>query len=125
MRKKRILIVDDEVALTRLMQIALEQGGKYEVRAENDSTEVIAAAIEFKPDIIVLDLIMPDQDGGDVAETLRIHPELKEIPIVFLSASVRKSEIDAHGGFLGGFPFLAKPTSATEISAFIEKHLPQ
>ncbi len=124
MRKKRILIVDDEVSLTRLMRIALEQTGKYEVRAENDATAVIAAALEFKPDMIVLDLIMPEQDGGDVAEALRMHPELKEIPIVFLSASVRKSEIDAHGGVLGGFPFLAKPTSAEAISAFIEKHLP-
>ena len=124
MRKKRILIVDDEVALTRLMRIALEQTGKYEVRAENDSTVAIAVALEFKPDLIVLDLIMPKQDGGDVAEAMRADPELKEIPIVFLSASVRQSEVDAHGGVLGGFPFLAKPTSAEAISAFIEKHLP-
>ena len=125
MRKKRILIVDDEVALTRLMRIALEHTGKYEVRAENDSTVVIAAALEFRPELIVLDLIMPNLDGGDVAEALRMHPELKEIPIVFLSASVRKSEIDAAGGVLGGFPFLAKPTSAEEISAYIDKHLPE
>jgi CheY-like chemotaxis protein len=124
MRKKRILIVDDEVALTRLMRIVLEQSGKYEVRAENDSAAVIPAALAFQPDLIVLDLIMPGQDGGDVAETLRTHPELMAIPIVFLSASVRKSEIDANGGVLGGFPFLAKPTSAEAISAFIEKHLP-
>lgn len=125
MRKKRILIVDDEVALTRLMRIALEQSGKYEVRAENDSKVVLAAALEFRPDLIVLDLIMPDQDGGDVAETLRAHAELKDLPIIFLSASVRKSEIDAHGGVLGGFPFLAKPTSAEELSACIEKYLPE
>ncbi|SRR5260221_2048279 len=121
--KKRILIVDDEVVLTRLMRIALEKTGKYEVRAENDSTRVVAAATEFKPHLIVLDLIMPEQDGGDVASALRMNHELKDIPIVFLSASVRKSEVEAHGGTLGGFPFLAKPTSAEEISAFIEKHL--
>jgi CheY-like chemotaxis protein len=48
---------------------------------------------------------------------------LKEIPIVFLTASVRKSEIDAQGGILGGFPFLAKPISADAISAFIDKQL--
>jgi CheY-like chemotaxis protein len=125
MRKKNILIVDDEVSLTRLMRIALERTGKYEVRAENDSRVVLAAALEFKPDLIILDLIMPEQDGGDVAEALRKHPELKEIPIVFLSASVRKSEIDSHGGVLGGFPFLSKPVSAETISAYIEKHLPQ
>ena len=123
MKKKRILIVDDEVALTRLMRLSLERTGKYEVRAENDPAVVLAAAMEFRPDLIVLDLIMPGQDGGDVAEALRMHPELKEIPIVFLTASVRKSEIDAQGGVLGGFPFLAKPISADAISAFIDKQL--
>jgi CheY-like chemotaxis protein len=123
MRKKRILIVDDEVSLTRLMQLALEQAGRYEVRAENDSAAVLAAAKEFRPDLIILDLIMPQLDGGDVAEALRMDPELAAIPIVFLSASVRRSEIDANDGVLGGFPFLSKPVSATEITAFIEKHL--
>jgi len=121
--KKRILIVDDEVVLTRLMRIALEKTGKYEVRTENNSTCAVAAAAEFKPHLIVLDLIMPEQDGGDVAGALRMNHELKDVPIVFLSASVRKSEVEAHGGMLGGFPFLAKPTSAEEISAFIDKHL--
>ena len=123
MEKKRILIVDDEVALTRLMRLSLERTGKYEVHTVNDPALVVSSAIECKPDLIVLDLIMPGQDGGDVAETLRSHPELKQIPIVFLTASVRKSEIDAQGGVLGGFPFLAKPISADAISAFIDKHL--
>jgi CheY-like chemotaxis protein len=124
MTKKRILIVDDEDALTRLMRLALEKTGHYEVRAENDPAAVIAAALEFRPALIVLDLIMPEQDGGDVAECLRKHPELHEIPIVFLSASVRQSEIDANDGVLGGFPFMAKPTSPEAICAYIEKHLP-
>lgn len=123
MKTKRILIVDDEVALTRLMRMSLERTGKFEVRAENDPAVVIAAALEFRPELIVLDLVMPGQDGGDVAEALRKHPELKEIPIVFLTASVRKSEIDAQGGILGGFPFLAKPISADAISKFIDKQL--
>ena len=70
-QRSRILIVDDEKVTTRLLRMTLEQSGKYEVRAENDSKGVVAAAIEFKPDLILLDVIMPGLDGGDVAVALK------------------------------------------------------
>ena len=70
-RKSRILVVDDEKVTTRLLRMTLEQTGKYEVRAENDSRVVVQAALEFHPDLVVLDVIMPDMDGGDVAAALR------------------------------------------------------
>jgi CheY-like chemotaxis protein len=120
----KILIVDDEKVTTRLLRMTLEQTGKYEVRAENDSTKVLAAALEFHPDLIVLDVIMPDMDGGDVAAMLKDNPALSKVPIVFLTATVRKSEVDARGGVLGGYPFLAKPASTDAIVEFIDKHLP-
>lgn len=104
--------------------MTLEQTGKYEVRAENDSKQVLAAALEFHPDLIVLDVIMPDMDGGDVASALKEHPLLNKVPIVFLTATVRKSEVDARGGVLGGYPFLAKPASTEAIVEFIDKNLP-
>src|SRR6266550_1407322 len=100
--RSRVLIVDDEKATTRLLKMTLDQTGKYEVQAENDSTRVVAAALEFRPDIIVLDVIMPDMDGGDVAAALKARPELAKVPIVFLTATVRKSEVDRHGGVMGG-----------------------
>src|SRR5262249_16722379 len=120
-----ILIVDDEVVLTRLMRVALERTGKYEVRSENDPKSAVEVAREFKPDIIMLDLIMPDLDGGDVVDALRKDPELKPIPVVFLTASVRKADIDAHGGAFDGYPFMEKPASPAAICEFLEKHLPQ
>ena len=123
-RLSRILIVDDEKVTTRLLRMTLEQTGKYEVRAENDSKNVVPAALEFRPDLIVLDVIMPDMDGGDVASALKSHPTLNRVPIVFLTATVRKSEVDARGGVLGGYPFLAKPASTEAIVEFIDKHLP-
>lgn len=123
-RLSRILIVDDEKVTTRLLRMTLEQTGKYEVRAENDSKQVLAAALEFHPDLIVLDVIMPDMDGGDVASALKEHPLLNKVPIVFLTATVRKSEVDARGGVLGGYPFLAKPASTEAIVEFIDKNLP-
>lgn len=123
--KKRILIVDDEAVLTRLMRISLERTGMYEVRTENKSTSVIATAEEFRPDLIMLDLIMPEQDGGDVVEALRKNATLKEVPVVFLTASVKQSDIEAHGGAFDGYPFLSKPASPAMICECIEKHLPR
>lgn len=119
----RILIVDDEKVTTRLLRMTLEQTGKYEVRAENDSKLVVEAALAFRPDLIVLDVIMPEMDGGDVAAALKEQPMLSRIPVVFLTATVRKSEVDARGGVMGGYPFLAKPASTEAIVQFIEKHL--
>ncbi len=121
--RRRILIVDDEKVTTRLLRMTLEQTGKYEVRAENDPNVVVAAAMEFRPDLIVLDVIMPDMDGGDVAAALKDNPSLCKIPVVFLTATVRKSEVDSHGGVMGGYPFLAKPASTESIVQFIDKHL--
>lgn len=122
-QRSRILIVDDEKVTTRLLRMTLEQTGKYEVRAENDSKLVVAAALEFRPDLIVLDVIMPEMDGGDVAAALKENPSLSKIPVVFLTATVRKSEVDSHGGVMGGYPFLAKPASTDAIVQFIDKHL--
>jgi len=103
--------------------MTLEQTGKYEVRAENDSKLVVQSAIEFQPDLILLDVIMPEMDGGDVAIALRANPALGKVPIVFLTAAMVKSEVDERGGVMGGYPFLAKPASTEEIVRFIDRNL--
>ena len=121
--KKRILIVDDEEATTRLIRLNLEQTDRYEVREENDSLRVIAAAHEFRPDLILMDVIMPELDGGDVVSRLKTDPKLKNIPVVFLTATVRKKEVDNFGGIIGGFPFIGKPASAQELITCLERHL--
>ncbi len=123
-RLRRILIVDDEDATTRLLSLILRETGKFEVRAENDATQALSAAKEFHPDLILLDVIMPGMDGGDVAAAFKADSSLEKIPIVFLTATVRKSEVDARGGVLGGYPFLAKPASRSAILEIIDRHLP-
>ena len=62
--KKRILLVDDEPSITRLLKLNLEQTGDYEVATENVSKAALATAEEFRPDLILLDVMMPDLDGG-------------------------------------------------------------
>src|SRR5574341_977452 len=98
MVQKRILIVDDETTITRLLKLNLERTGAYVVREENLGSNAHLAAREFKPDLILLDIMMPDIDGGDVAAQLQEDPILKNTPVVFLTAAVKKDELNAHGG---------------------------
>src|SRR5689334_15994862 len=100
--KKRILVVDDEPSITRLLKLNLEQTNDYVVRAEIDSERAIAAAEEFQPDLILLDVMMPGLDGGELASRFQANPKLKRVPIVFLTAATTKSEIYARGGKIGG-----------------------
>ncbi|MBI4590734.1 MAG: response regulator [Candidatus Rokubacteria bacterium] len=119
MDKKRILLIDDEPSFTRMLRLNLERTGTYEVREENRGAQGLAAAREFKPDLILLDVIMPDADGGTVAAQIKADQSLKNTPVVFLTAVVTKKE----EGVIGGRPFIAKPVSANEVIGCIEKHL--
>ena len=120
-RKKRILLIDDEPAFTRLMKLNLEANGRYEVQVENDGHKALAAARAWRPDMIFLDVIMPDIDGGQVAAELRADPGLKHTPIVFLTAVVSKNEVIERGDVIGGQTFLAKPVSVADVVSTIEK----
>src|SRR5437867_3684796 len=80
---KKILIVDDEVSFTRLLKLNLEQNGAFEVRVENRAMAAVASAREFKPDLVLLDVIMPQLDGGQVASRFKADPLLTTFPSSF------------------------------------------
>ena len=122
MAKKRILLVDDEKSLTSLLKLNLEDTGNYEVRVENWPEDALPAAREFKPDLVLLDLIMPRMPGGNVAAQIDADPQLKGTPIVFLTAAVRKHQVEENDGIICDHPCLAKPASMEEVIAMIEKH---
>lgn len=115
-------MVDDEKSFTTLLKLNLEETGHYEVRVENCGEDAFPAAQQFDPDIILLDIIMPRTSGGDVAAQLAEDPKLKNIPIVFLTAAVRRHQVEEHDGIICERPCLAKPASVEEIVAMIEKH---
>ncbi|MCX8156349.1 MAG: response regulator [Verrucomicrobiae bacterium] len=125
MEKKRILIIDDEATFTRMVRLNLEKTGKYEVREENRGRRGAAAAREFKPHLIFLDVIMPDADGGEVAAHIQADNRLKDVPIVFLTATVSKREVGDTGGTRGGLFFLAKPVTLEQLEACIARHIPE
>jgi two-component system OmpR family response regulator len=121
--KKRILVVDDQVSDTRIVKLLLESTSDYEVREENHAKAAISAAEEFQPDLVLLDVMMPGMDGGELAACFRANPKLKAVPIVFLTAAVTKKEVEAGGGQVGGASFLAKPVVLSEVVACLKHHL--
>jgi CheY-like chemotaxis protein len=120
---KRILVVDDEPGVTRNLKLNLESGGDYEVLGENHATNALIAARTFRPDLILLDVMMPGMDGGDVAARLRADPLLSGTPILFLTAIVSNQETDGHEKVSGAETFLAKPVDIGELKKTVEKHI--
>lgn len=123
MNKKKVLIIDDETAFTNVVKLTLEAKQGYEVCVENDSRQAIATVRQFWPDIIILDVVMPELDGGEVHTQLMADPILKCIPVIFLTAIVRQNEVDEHKGMIGGSYYIAKPVSADGLIAAIENHV--
>ena len=123
MTKKKILVVDDEQNMTRMLKRNLEATGRYDVRTENSGAVGVVAAREFQPDLILLDVMMPGMDGGEVAAKIKEDKRLANIPIIFLSAIVKKEETQSTGGNIGGLTFLAKPVKLDDLITCIENHL--
>ena len=118
-----ILIVDNNRDFTHSTKLALERTGHYLVWEENDSTKAHQTAQSVQPDLILLDIAMPDTDGGEVAARIQSDPALHRIPIVFLTALVTKVEGES-GLRIQGHPFLAKPISLSNLIKGIEENLP-
>jgi CheY-like chemotaxis protein len=119
--KKKVMLVDDEKSFTNLLKLNLEQTGNYEVSVVNWSEDAVPTARDFKPDIVLLDIIMPRMPGGNVVAEFEKDPVLRQTPIVFLTAAVQRSRLEEADGIVSGKPCLAKPASIEEIVAMIEK----
>jgi CheY-like chemotaxis protein len=121
--KRRILIVDDDPESTRLVKILLEKTGRYLVLEENRAAKAYQSAQNFRPDLILLDIMMPGRDGGDVAAQIEADPELQRTPIIFLTALITKPETKT-GLRIQGHPSFAKPINIPELINEIEENLP-
>jgi CheY-like chemotaxis protein len=121
MSKPRILIVDDEIGFTRMIKIVLQN---YDIQEENDARQAHATALAFRPELILLDVVMPGIDGGNLALTFRADAQLKDVPIIFLTAVVSLHDAGVSSQLYGGYPFLAKPVTREDLEQCIEQHLP-
>ena len=115
---KKILIVDDEKDVLLMLEKRLTAEG-YSVITTTKSTNAIALAKSQHPDLIILDVVMPGMDGGEVAAKLREHPLTRSIPVIFLTALLSKTEEYHENRMIGSNITFAKPFDTEELLARI------
>jgi Response regulators consisting of a CheY-like receiver domain and a winged-helix DNA-binding domain len=106
-----------------MVKLNLEETGDYSVTVENKGRQALSAARSVKPDIVFLDIIMPDIDGPQVLKDFRDDPLFNKVPIVFLTALVSQSEVGERGAVIAGNAFLAKPVTTEQLVACIRENL--
>lgn len=122
--KGRVLVIDDDCECLELARAVLSREG-LEVCTATDGEEGQRKALALRPDLIVLDVLMPEADGWDTCDALRSLPELKGVPIVFLSCvEPPKSVFVPHGALDTVWDeYLTKPLRPKELIAAVRKHL--
>jgi len=118
---KEILIVDDEPSIVVPIQFLMEQQG-YSVLVAENGEDALDVIYKYKPDLILLDIMLPRIDGYEVCEIVRLNPEYRDIKIIFLTAKGREVEI-AQGLALGANAYITKPFSNTELVAKVKELL--
>src|SRR5216117_1218057 len=121
--KSRVLIVDDNSRFARSAQLFLEYTGNYFACAVNYPRRALETARSFKPDLVLVDLIMPQADGLEVATQLEADWALHGVPIVFFTSLITAEEAK-DGRRVYGHRILPKPTSNSELIELVEQNLP-
>jgi DNA-binding response OmpR family regulator len=119
---KKILVVDDEKDVLLMLEKRLKAEG-YSVITTTKGTNAIALAKSQHPDIIILDVVMPGMDGGEVAAKLREHPLTRSIPVIFLTALLTKTEEYQGSHTISSNIAFAKPFDTEELLAQIKELL--
>jgi two-component system alkaline phosphatase synthesis response regulator PhoP/two-component system response regulator VicR len=116
---KKILVVDDEKPIVRLVQVNLEHAG-YEVVTAYDGKEALEKVEQEKPDLIILDVMMPQMDGFEVMQRLQANPKTRDIPVIMLTAKAQ--DADVFRGWQSGVTlYLTKPFSPFELISFVRR----
>ena len=121
--KPRILIVDNDSRFVRRARLLLDQSGKYIACSVIDPRRALEIARSFKPDLVLVDLIMPLEDGPEVAAQFQGDWALRGVPIVFLT-SLMTAEEAKDGRRVYGHRILSKPTTGSELLELVEQNLP-
>lgn len=117
-----ILVADDEPSIVLSLQVLLQKAG-YRVRVARNGEEALQSVAEERPDLILLDAMMPKRDGFDVCQSLRADPAYQDLTIIMLTAKSRDVERQK-GMALGATDYITKPFSTRELVAAVRKHLP-
>ena len=121
-KAKRILIVDDEADVLIVLKKGLEKHGFSVLQADN-GVAAMQTAIAEKPDLIILDVDLPDIEGGQVAANLKANAATQDIPIIFLTALLSKEEEGRHSRCVGGNKTIAKPYDIDDLTQEINQSI--
>ena len=118
--KSKILVVDDEIEVLNILTKRLESEGFLTLKA-SDANEGLKKILEEKPDLVLLDIVMPNKDGFSMLRDMQSLEELRKIPVIMVSA---KSETDSlfEGKRLGAMDYLIKPIDFDELLKYIRKY---
>ncbi len=122
-QKRTILIVDDNVDSSQMVKMILEETGLYAVSVCNRGSEALKILRETRPELVLLDIVMPDADGTDIAAQIQKDKSLALTRIVFMTSLVSQKEV-LRSPMIGGHPFISKPISSEillkQIKGFFE-----
>lgn len=122
MAGEKILVAEDEKDIQKVIKITLKFKGGFDVKFANNGLEVIDMVRKEKPDLIILDVMMPKMDGYETCKTLKANKDTADIPIVFLTAKAQEKEIE-EGLKLGAIDYIKKPFEPDEFNSKVQSIL--
>jgi putative two-component system response regulator len=117
--RHKLLVVDDDEAMIDYLHVKL--GDRYDIVSTNAPENVLGLARSERPNLILCDINMPGMDGGDVSKALHAHPEVRTVPVLFLTALISPSDLKHTGQQIGGRPAISKQAPLAELAKRIEQ----
>ena len=117
----RVLVVDDEIGIVRLIQVNLERQG-YQVETAGNGAEALAKIRRERPNLLVLDVMMPEMNGFELLTSIRSDPALADLPVIMLTAKAQDADI-FKGYQLQADMYLTKPFNPAELITFAKRIL--
>jgi CheY-like chemotaxis protein len=109
----KLLVVDDDEAMIDYLHAKL--GDRFDIVSTNAPENVLNLARTERPHLILCDINMPEMDGGDVSKALHAHPEVRTVPMLFLTALISPNELKNTGNLIGGRPAISKQAAIPEL----------
>lgn len=121
--RHKLLVVDDDEAMIDYLHAKL--GDRYDIVSTNAPEHVLGLARSERPSLILCDINMPGMDGADVSKALHAHPEVRTVPVLFLTALISPSELKHTGQQIGGRPAISKQAPLEELAKRIQQLIDQ
>lgn len=118
--KTKLLMIDDDEDLLRLVKMKLEKTGQFDVTYSTKGSQAVNLARDLSPDLVILDIDMPEMSGGEVADALSEADDTKDLPVLFLSSMIANGETSSQIQMIGGRRMISKSVKIKDLIAAIE-----